>query len=222
MTVDTKGVVVTPYKDGLLQAHVVKKALGKLIREERQLVYPGSRPWSKEVSEQFREPEVEMCDVAGMLQFRFTFHGARRTLAMFFYCDGDHLELGPRSISFSMGCSGESELFVSTAVHALSMFGPAYLHPCDTRGEPQLLQESSLSVLDAAALGYICPLDLPRWADFAESYLPTNRDRFLGAPLDEFRKRTSDYTKAREYVKGLPVPVVGYLEDYHQRMCKTA
>lgn len=226
MGVDTRGAVITGFKNVLLAAGLVQNALDGLIVAERRIKFPTKAiGHSKESREQFQTTSVSLNPDLGMLRFDFTFRGERRSLTLHMTCDSDHASLGPKSLSISIGCSGFSELFVKTALHALSLVGPAYFdaNDCDNV-DLAPLSEDRPTVFQAMQLGYIQKSMLPEWlVAYEEGLSPTICDgqSFFGVPLDQVRELASrrDYQSAWKDIKVLCLNLGGvprFLEDYHQ------
>jgi hypothetical protein len=222
MGVDTKGFVLTPVKDALLITALAAGALDSLIREEADIEFPGVRPWDDTRKKRFRSVDAHMRPDSNMVQLQFTFKGDARQLSMFFRCDSDQSEHGPRSISFSLGLHGESELFVTNVAYALSMLGPAWVDrsDCDDVG-PLLLAETPLTIAGAVALGYADALCLENWFDTATALgLDSSAtEALMGLPFEQLKGLGSlSYDELKALVSSVPVPCPGFLDEYHQRI----
>lgn len=125
MSVCYNGVVATPAKDVFLVCSLVEHALNGLIVKERKAKYP-TRHWFDLPSE-YRTCSIDLCVNSKLASVRFTFRGERRTMSVFFDCDGDHKALAQKSIAVSIGTGGHAELYTKVVMHALSLLGPAYI-----------------------------------------------------------------------------------------------
>lgn len=233
MSVDTKGVVLTHYKDVLVITALVERAVSKVVNEERELMFPAVRRWDEKVQEQFRTPDVTLRPESGMVDFGFRFRGENRSLKLFLTCDCDHLELAPKSVSLSIGCWGSSDIIMQSALHALSLLGPAYYdyNDCDSL-DLAPLQEVRPTLLEAVRLDYVNDIFLDDWLErFEELKLKTaaQRKAFLGCPETTFRKacEIEVWEERKKAVEALvaktPVPRVRFLEEYHELMaCREA
>ncbi len=208
MGVDTKGFVLTPCKDVMRIGGLVAGAIDRLISEERNIVLPkGTRRWSPKATEMFQETRLELIPASEMLRATFRFHKEERCVHVFFGCDCDQKNYGPKSISFSMGAWGQSELYAKAIVHALSLVGPGFydLNDCDDI-DPQRLDEPQLSVLGAMALGYVSHTALDDWiAVWRSGVIGDGRsaDEFFGMPFEQAMElaNRSDYESAWDEVK---------------------
>lgn len=134
VSVDTDGVVVTRCKDVLFVSGLVDRALRRriepLAREERSRQRkndPKERAWVS--------PTVLLSPDSDLVQFQFTFNGEQRVLWLFFTCDCDHQDLGPASLSLSLGYWGSSEEIMRIALEALACLGPTYIDVNDSDAE---------------------------------------------------------------------------------------
>jgi len=221
MATFTKGFVATPVKDAMLALEAVQGALNRLIVEERRIEFPETRHYREEVRARFKAVDLNFDPSTAGARLLFCFKGQVRTLSMYFYCDCDHVSQTPNSLSFLMGCSGESELFITTAVHALSVFGKGFVCSCDATDEGYLpVKEQPLTVMDLAVLKYISALSLPRWHTHALNAFPEQaaRERFLGIPEQDFLAIRDDYTAAKAFLATQRGPVLSFQEDFQQRL----
>jgi len=222
MGVDTKGFVLTPVKDALLITGLAAGALDSLIREEAKLEFPGAGPRDDASKKRFGEVEARMRPDSDMVQLRFTFKGETRQLSMFFRCDCDHSEYGSRSIGFSLGLHGESELFVTAVAHSLSMLGQAWVDRSDSDDiGPLRLAEAPLTVVGAVALGYTNVLCLERWLSVASLHGmdAAATETLMGLPAEKLKDVESlSYEQLKALVDSVPVPSPDFLEEYHQRI----
>lgn len=134
MGINTKGVVVTGCKEVMFVCERVEAALSKLIRPYWRL-YRYDHLVS-DTQPAYAMPEMRILPSSGTVQFFFRYAGQQRTLWLHFECDSDNLALGPQSLVMSMGCWGDSELLVRTALDALSPVGPGFMDvsDCDNEG----------------------------------------------------------------------------------------
>lgn len=132
MTVWTKGVVATDHKDVFEIASVAEQALIDLIRRRAHEACPGGIRAHPEFFQNFVFPRIVMKPSSGAVEFNFTCDGAHRSLTLNFTCDCDHLDVAPRSLSMLMGASGNSELYVTSVLEALSLWGPVHFDANDS------------------------------------------------------------------------------------------
>lgn len=232
MGVDTKGFVLTDCKDVLMLANLVGQALHGLILAECKTVFGefGIRR-SKEAREAFVYPEYDLKPDSGMLLIHFTFHGVRRSLYMYFDCDCDRVEYGPKSITMTLGCFGYSELFMKTALHALSVLGPVYFDGNDADDiDFALLDERVPPVLGAVSLDYIKDSRFPDWVEYFDAGkvgAGKSFEEFFGAPeatvreicaIGDFTARWKAVCQLANTVDATPT----FLSDYHQEAIATA
>lgn len=233
MGTDTKGVVLTQYKDVLAVCSLVERAITKVVNEERELVFPGKHLYSKEVTAQFASPNIRLTPESGMASVTFKLHGESRDLMLFFTCDCDHTDLAPQSLSMSLGCWGSSDILMKTVLHALSLLGPAYFDHNDCDDTPMApLGEFRPNLLQAVLLGYVSPIYLDKWyGRVSEIGLtdPSELRQFLGASPAKFNKAFAlqDFEEEQIAVKALaqaagPLPRLNFMEDYHEEMASGA
>ena len=226
MGVDTKGFVLSRCKDVLLIGTVVHNAINHLVLDEKRVRYPTRiEVCSKEARDAFQTCKMTLDPGIGMLTVDFTFCNARRSLKLFFTCDCDHAEYGPKSVSVTLGCFGHSELFIKSALHALSLFGPAYFdaNDCDDVDNAPL-GENPLTVLAAVKLGYIRMSDVATWLEaWDASQFNDGRTfkEFFGTTETVIRELVGreDYQSSWDDIKALAektnaMPV--FMEDFHQ------
>ena len=159
MGIETKGCVITPVKDVLMVCAIVERALNRLIKAARKEAFPDRSPLGMcrdDVKEKFREVDMEIASGGAFVRFSFLLDGEARGVCFFFNCDSDHLDLGPESMSFSMGCGGSSGLIGKTILHALSVFGPGYFdhNDCDDKAMAPL-EVPRITLLEALSIGYV-------------------------------------------------------------------
>lgn len=128
MSVDTKGVVVTPVKDAFFIAQRIYGAINAAVLKSRQ---QRGVPTFAEDS-QTGYPRVEMATTSDMLRIHFKLNGDVRMLAVHLDCDCDHRELGQQSLVLSLGCFGQSLELMRLALQSLSALGPCYLDENDS------------------------------------------------------------------------------------------
>lgn len=223
MPINTCGAIATSCKDFCLVTDAVQRALRGLVSLERSILFPnlkGFQRYSKEVKAQFEEPEVRAVPDSHMAQFNFCFHGHRRMLTLHFRCDCDNKDWAPKSLSLSMGASGESELFVKTALHALSMLGDIRYTPYDSRDGYEGWTERPINVLQGAFLGYWSPLQLDVWAEYADLEFrdsPAEWERFIGCSREALHKTFDSYESRAALIATADCAPPRFMEDYHQR-----
>lgn len=159
MGVDTKGCIATPVKDVLMVCAIVERALNRLIKTARLVAFPDRHSFGMyrdDVKEKFREVDMDITSGATFVRFNFVLDGEARHVSFFFDCDCDHLDIAPKTMSFSMGCWGNSELIGKTILHALSLFGPVYLDRNDCDSEDMVpLDAARITLLEALSIGYV-------------------------------------------------------------------
>lgn len=229
MTVNTKGSVATAFKDVLLVCSLVETALNRLIRAERKILFPGVAGRGDSAREQFADVSVALAPSLGMAQFSFKFRAASRCLSLFFTCDADNADLASKSLSLSMGCHGDADLFVKTALHALSLLGPAYFvhNDCDSDSRVPL-SEPRPNLLQAISWGYLTPFQAREWLH-AYQGSPALRAaqgydalKFFGVPLEVLEEAvaTQGYSEITDKVRALGATVrpchPQFLLDYYE------
>lgn len=160
MGIDTKGFIATPCKDVFFIVGLVENALNALIKPHVPHPIFGRRakepaepkvnietvttaryidvtvkvdPPVEEELPAYKLVKLEMTPSSQMVRFHFSYAGEHRTLWMFFDTDCDRKQYSPTSISMSLGCWGQSDLFMQTALRALSPLGDTYFdhNDCD-------------------------------------------------------------------------------------------
>lgn len=156
MGVDTKGFVATRCKDVFFAVGLVENALNALIQPHAKEARLAVRGTEKEP--QYRTVDANLISRSQTVQLHFTYEGEHRTLWMNFTCDCDHKDVTPASISLSLGCWGQSELFMKTALRALSPLGDVYYDysDCDSI-DPAKLDIAPLTFVTACAAGAESP-----------------------------------------------------------------
>lgn len=165
MAVWTKGYVVSQNRSVFFIASLVERALNGLIGSlrDRMLANRGrapDEPYSRGVDVRVN------ADTQG-LDFAFTHEGDRRILTMYFnLTDKGPYGLNDSSLCLLMGCSGKSELYMTTALKALAALGPTYFVACDADDPPVVaLTTQPMSYLEACQRRLALPtrLSLEQW-----------------------------------------------------------
>ncbi|MBC8742754.1 hypothetical protein F6X40_40455 [Paraburkholderia sp. UCT31] len=144
MGIDTKGFVATRNKDVFFAAHLVERGLNSLMPGPIQVLRA-----NKGLEEpRFQRVSTELLASSGGVRFRFTFEGEPRSMLMYFDTDTDRKEYAEQSLSFILGCHGNSELFIKTALGALTALGPVYFDYNDG-------DESGFELLDLPAMTFL-------------------------------------------------------------------
>lgn len=181
MGVSTKGFVLTNCKNVFFVSHAVSRALNRLIRSRSGI---RGFAFTQEQREQWSWVKMELSDLSDCVSFRFTFDGQHRTLRLNFDCDCDNVEYGPASLSMSLGCNGEAELLVRTALRACSMLGPTYFdaNDCDDI-DSALIEQAPLNFIQACVEGVASATEgaIGEWLAVYDSLDPVTR-----VPLPEF------------------------------------
>lgn len=225
MGVVTRGVILTPFKDVFAICSLAERAINKVINEEKKLMFPGERPWSSKCLEFFANAKTTISPESELLDCSFRFQGENRALKIFLGCDCDNAELGPKSLSLSLGLWGSSELLVKTVLHALSVIGPAYFDLNDSDDvDLAPMAEKRPNLLQAVKLGYMAISQLEDWKErlpflgISNSEIP----EFLGCSEKSFCAAINleDYELRREAIKHLVnsvnQPRVNFIEEFHQ------
>lgn len=222
MGVSTTGFVVTDVKDALLIIELARGAVDQLIADELAICFPGTKRWQAAATGLFKFTDVNI-SAGGIVQMHFTFHGERRTMSVHFDCDCDYLEYGPESVSFSLGCFGESELFITSVAFALSALGQAYVDRNDSDSiDPQQLQETPLPLCSAIRMGYASILSVRLWIKALQRHgWPRKRiAQALGlteSKLDLHYWNTGTYEELKALVASAPLRNPSFLEEHHAR-----
>jgi hypothetical protein len=226
MPVDTKGFVLTDCKDVLLISNLVGQAIhGLILAECRTVLGEAGLKRSQKARDMFGYPQYELKPDLGMLDISFTFHSEKRSMTLFFDCDSDREAYGPHSISIKLGCFGYSDLFIKTALHALSMLGPVYFdhNDCDDI-DFALLEERVPPVLGAVSLDYIKDSRFPDWVEYYDAgRVGAGKpfEAFFGAPETAVREvcAIKDFTARWKAVCQLANTVDAtptFLSEYHR------
>lgn len=155
MATGTKGFVLTKCKDVFFVCDRIERALNKLIQPGwKEQLFSAQSKAGEAKPPQFVRVSATLSAGSGLVQFHFTYKGENRTLWLNFHCDYDQRSYGPSSISMSLNRWGESELFVKTALQAISMLGPVYFDAddCDET-PPAVLAVTPDSFISACATG---------------------------------------------------------------------
>jgi hypothetical protein len=167
MTVTTNGFVLTSSKDVIKISLLAINALNELIKNDRRKKFGDVLTNLSDVRAAYSAVDCRLLSESEMVQLTFKFRGDQRTMNMHFSCDSDHEEYGPKSISLSMGCSGYSDVFIQTVMHALSLLGPVYFDSNDSDDiDPALLDIKKPTLLQAVELGYVNPFRVDEWVDY--------------------------------------------------------
>lgn len=212
MGCDTKGVVVTRFKDVFKACVLAENALNKFIDDERQQRFPGRAALTEAAEKQFSNVDISLARAeAGYVQMHFTFEGEFRTMSLFFQCDSDYKELGREKLIVSLGCFGRSEHAVKRVLHALSLVGPAHFVRNDCVGDFEPLNEYRPSLLQAVKLGYIRDCYFEDWLEPLTDLAPTvsQVDKSIGLTARRVRSlmAEADEDKRYEALKRLLVDV---------------
>ncbi len=116
MTIDTVGILVSDTKDVFRIVELVDWAISRwqpMARKEFRLSLPGQVYIDIRISEE---------------------DGRRtRTMQACFHCDNDYADLGPKSISFSLGQDDEAVEIMEYVLAAVSPLGDTYIVRNDSR-----------------------------------------------------------------------------------------
>lgn len=202
MSVDTKGVIVTPFKDVFPVVHVVRSTLEQLLALGAKAEFPdatGLRRFSEEVRERFSSVTVQIPH-SNSVQFLFTFAGERRQLTLNFDCDCDNVKFGPKSLSMSLGCWGSSVPLMTAVLCSLSFLGDAYLLECDTNDDYKPVHPLSAAELVVRRLMQPWTFLAFGRALAAQGLSQEAWAKQMGVPFDEF-STTADYAAGKALAK---------------------
>lgn len=145
MGIDTKGLVATNCKDVFFVMNKIERAINKLIAPH--LILEKMRFCDETKDGKYKKVRLEIRADSELVQVHFTFNGEKRTLWVFFGCDSSEQS---QSINLSMGCWGESDLLMMTALRAVSMLGTTYFdhNDCD-EVDPAPLEVPPLTYIQA-------------------------------------------------------------------------
>lgn len=135
MGVDTKGCLVTEFKNPFKVAEKVCARIRGLMQKET-----GVKGFLVNYAEGYKLPKVSMSEWCEMLSVQFLFKGEERDIKIHFDCDCDlenHEEIdGSSCIWFSMGCWGSSEILMQEILDSVKEYGRIYidLSDCDDYG----------------------------------------------------------------------------------------
>lgn len=132
MGCNTIGLVITKDKDPFKVFRLVKEAIiSEMKKETGEEVY--YRIFKKE---QFTSPVCTISDFTEMMNIDFYFNGDYRSMTVHLTCDNDYLEAAKgKRIILSLGCYGESERLIKTALQGLSSLGDTYFIDNDCSSE---------------------------------------------------------------------------------------
>lgn len=194
MGVDTKGFVTTKCQDVFFVVHLVEEALNKLIRPHAREERFAQRGADEPRKYSMVDPRLHASSEG--VNLCFTYAGESRQLHMYFGVGDDSEEMGPKRILMSLGCWGESELYMKTALKALSPLGDVYYDYSDCDDiEPAELDIAPLNFLTACAAGIESdfPTNLARWKTLFDAGLlrAATCEEVLGMPVAEVERLTS-------------------------------
>lgn len=161
MGCDTKGYVATQCKDVMFVSRLVQRTLDRLIR-------PGllAEKQAKAGEGGYSYCRLELSPETQGALFNFRFEGEQRMLHLYFDCDCDFAEVAPQSLILSLGCWGNSELYMRAALETLAVLGPVYLdvNDCDS-DDAARLEAPTLTYLSACDIGLELPspATLKKW-----------------------------------------------------------
>lgn len=126
----SKGFIATQSKDLALAGTLLEGVFRRYVAYRRDIdvprddVYPGSR--LKRMKDY--NVNIEFLSGGDGLSFNIKTGETVRTVSLYLYCDSDHEDVAPRSLSMLMGSHGDSEVIMQCALYALSPLGqPFYL-----------------------------------------------------------------------------------------------
>jgi len=131
MSADTKGFVMTEYKDAFKVGAKVVEAINSLMDASDTDWRMGARMQKvKGESPSFAAPRVEMATFAEMLAVSFIFNGEDRMLRIHFDCDVDGESCGYKDgpkLILSLGAWGSSVEIMKAVLDNLKNLGDTYL-----------------------------------------------------------------------------------------------
>jgi len=174
MAVWTKGYVVTQNRSVFFIASLVERALNSLMGSLRERIQANKGRAQDNLYS--RTVDVLVHADSDGLDFAFTHEGDRRVLTMYFdLSDKGPYGLNDSSLCLLMGCSGQSELYMTTALKALAALGPTYFVACDANDAPVVaLTTQPMSYLEACQKRLAVPSQrsLDKWVkEFATGTL---------------------------------------------------
>lgn len=214
MTVNTKGVVLTPVKSFFPVVHSVARALDRVQALHAKAMAPELRRYHPDIAAMFGPVDIRVSAHADMAQFCFVFMGEHRMLTLHFDCDCDNRDLAPASLSMSMGAHGHSELHIKTALLALSYLGPTFYQASDTTEEWVALPAPLKSVAQAAALGFVGPMTLRDWGHTLNwtPHTAPEWEAMMGVTYERFQTADS-FEDWNAIVGSVPAPEVAFLAE---------
>lgn len=137
MGCNTVGFVLTKDKDPFKVFRLIKESIVSEMKKETGEDFP-YRLFKKE---QFTSPECTISDFTEMMSIDFYFKGDYRSMTVHLTCDHDYLEAAKgKRVILSLGCYGESERLIKTALHGLSSLGDIYFTANDCTEEWRKLE----------------------------------------------------------------------------------
>ena len=192
MSVDTKGVIATPVKDVLAVSAIIEQALNRLIRRARLVAYPDRHVIDEAVLNEFKNVSTSLSYGASFVRMDFIYKGEHRNLNVHFDCDSDSKAIAKESLILSLGLWGSSELIMRTVLHALSVFGEAYIDVNDSDSvDIAKVEVPRLTLFQALAHQYLSAYQLERLVEkFQQGKLGMegSLEDFLGISEERFNE----------------------------------
>ena len=137
MGCNTVGFVLTNDKDPFKIYKLIKDAIVSEMKAEtgEDMIY---RVFQRN---KFTSPVCTISDFTEMMNIDFYFNGEFRSMTVHLTCDHNYIEAANgKRIILSLGCYGESERLMKTALNGLSSLGDIYFISNDCADEWQKLE----------------------------------------------------------------------------------
>jgi len=220
MGVDTKGFVATKCKDVFFVVGLAEEALNNLIRPHARATRFAGK--SAEDPPRYRTVSTKLHASSEGVELDFTYEGEQRTLRMYFTCDCDNTDYAPASISLSLGCWGQSELYMKAVLQALSPLGDAYFDFSDSDDvDPAKLDSAPLTFISACVTNVESPFPtrLGTWKRLFDAGLLRSGtcEEVIGMPSEEVERLTTmPWEAAREELSALHKEAAAAQDDVAQ------
>lgn len=208
MAVWTKGFVATRNKSPFFVLGLIESALNQLIGTVSQTLCQ-NRLHGEPDAPYAQRVQIDFSPSSKGAYLNFICKGEPRQMTVYFAIDGDRKEYTDSSIGLMMGASGNSELYIRTALNALRPLGEVWFLDCDATDKPfEKLDIPSMSYLDACRqkIERASCVSLKDWiAEFRSGTMAatTELDAF-GFPFDEaLRIVEMDYDDSARLLKEL-------------------
>jgi hypothetical protein len=189
MAVWTKGFVATRNKSPFFVIGLIEKSLNQLIGSLGQ-VRLDNRQFGTPDAMYSRQCRIDFDPSSKGVHLNFVYKGEARQMTVYFGVDMDHKDYADSSVSLMMGDSGNSVLFIQTALNALRPLGELYFLESDANDNPfEKLDTPPMSYLEACRQHLVMPscLSLEDWVkEFRTGTLEAaTEETAFGFTLDE-------------------------------------